>query len=225
MQIAPSILSADFARLAAAVAEVDAVADRLHLDLMDGHFVANLTFGPPVIAALRPHTETYFDCHLMVTNPGDLIDDSVKAGADSVSFHVELGDPQPLIDRIHALDCDAGLAVSPDTPIQEAFPFLENIQTLLVMSVHPGFGGQAFIPEALDKVRAARAEIDARGLDCLISIDGGINTETAAAAGAAGVDVLVAGSAVFRAPDPRAAAIAIRDAGQAARDATMVDHG
>ena len=225
MLIAPSLLSADFARLADAVAEVDAVADRFHLDVMDGHFVPNLTFGPPVIAALRPHTATFFDTHLMVTNPADLLDDAVKAGSNAVTFHVELGDPMPLIDRLHGFGVDAGLAISPETPFDVVRPYLDRIEVLLVMSVHPGFGGQAFIPEVLDKVRAARAEIDAHGYAARISIDGGINAETAVAAGAAGVDILVAGSAVFRAPDPVAAAVAIRDAGAAARDARMADHG
>jgi ribulose-phosphate 3-epimerase len=212
MKIAPSILSADFACLADEVDRVSAEADLLHVDAMDGHFVPNLTIGPPVVASLRKRTDLFLDCHLMVDNPEVLLEDFANAGADRCIVHVELGDPRPRFERLRALDCGVGLVVSPETPVERAFPYLDEIDLLLVMSVHPGWGGQAFIPESLDKVRAARAEISARRLPVEIEIDGGINHETAPAAAAAGVDILVAGSAIFHADDPAAAARALRAA-------------
>ena len=212
MKIAPSILSADFARLGEEVARVSDEADLLHVDVMDGHFVPNLTIGPPVVASLRPVTELFLDVHLMVDNPGVLLDDFAAAGADRCIVHVELGDPRPLFDRMRAHGMGVGLVLSPPTPVDAVLPFLDEIDLLLVMSVNPGWGGQSFIPEVLDKVRVARAEIDARSLPVEFEIDGGIKVDTAAEAAAAGCDILVAGSAVFRADDPAAAARAIRTA-------------
>ena len=212
MKIAPSILSADFARLGEEVARVADEADLLHVDVMDGHFVPNLTIGPPVVASLRPVTELFLDVHLMVDNPGVLLDDFAAAGADRCIVHVELGDPRPLFDRMRAHGMGVGLVLSPPTPVDAVLPFLDEIDLLLVMSVNPGWGGQSFIPEVLDKVRVARAEIDARDLPVEIEIDGGIKVDTAPEAAAAGCDILVAGSAVFRADDPAAAARAIRTA-------------
>jgi ribulose-phosphate 3-epimerase len=169
-----------------------------------------ITIGAPVVASLRPATDLFLDCHLMVDVPGILLDDFAKAGADRCIVHVELGDPRPLFDRLRTLDVGVGLVLNPETPIDDVMPYLDEIDLLLVMSVNPGWGGQAFIPEVLDKVRIARAEIDARRLPVEIEIDGGINAETAPLAVAAGVDVLVAGSAIFHAPDPLAAAREIR---------------
>ncbi|MFZ4516496.1 MAG: ribulose-phosphate 3-epimerase [Acidimicrobiia bacterium] len=217
MLVAPSILAADFSQLAASVARVEAVADRLHVDAMDGHFVPNLSFGPPVIAALRPHTVLYFDCHLMLDNPGELLDAFVNSGANGITVHIELGDPRPLFDRIRSHGVDVGLTLNPDTPIDAVMPYLHEIDTLLIMSVHPGFGGQGFIPEVLEKVRVARAEIDACGLGVLIEIDGGITPETAVASAASGVDILVAGTSVFHAPDPAARVEELRAIGTRAR--------
>ena len=210
MKLAPSILSADFACLADEVDRVSHEADLLHVDAMDGHFVPNLTIGPPVVASLRKRTDLFLDCHLMVDNPGVLLDDFAKAGADRCIVHVELGDPRPLFDRLRALDCGVGLVVNPETPVEHAFPYLDDVDLLLVMSVHPGWGGQAFIPESLDKLRTARAEIAARGLTVELEIDGGINVETAPLAVRAGADILVAGSAIFHADDPAAAARELR---------------
>ena len=210
MKLAPSILSADFAELADEVERVRDVADLLHVDVMDGHFVPNLTIGPPVVASLRPRTDLFLDCHLMVDNPGVLLDDFAKAGADRCIVHVELGDPRPLFDRLRALDCGVGVVVNPETPVEHAFPYLDDVDLLLVMSVHPGWGGQAFIPESLDKLRTARAEIAARGLTVELEIDGGINVETAPLAVRAGADILVAGSAIFHADDPAASARELR---------------
>ena len=211
-KLAPSILSADFARLGEEVTAVTDEADLLHVDVMDGHFVPNLTIGPPVVASLRRHTRLYLDCHLMVENPGVLLTDFADAGADRCIVHIEVGDPRPLFAELRGRAIGVGLALSPETPFEVARPYLEEIDLLLVMSVHPGFGGQAFIPEVLDKVRAARQIIDAASLAVEIEIDGGVQQETAPLAAQAGVDILVAGSAIFGAPDPPAAARALREA-------------
>ena len=210
MKIAPSILAADFAELAAEVERVAAESDLLHVDCMDGHYVPNLTIGPPVVKSLRARTDLYLDCHLMVSNPGDLLEAFAAAGADGCTVHVELGDPRPLFDRIRALGMRVGLTLEPETPYDAVEPYLGEIDVLLVMSVHTGFGGQPFIPEVLDKVRAARKDIDSRALPVEIEIDGGISVATAPAAAAAGVDILVAGTAVFGRPDPAAAARELR---------------
>ena len=216
MKLAPSILSADFAELAAEVERVREVADLLHVDVMDGHFVPNLTIGPPVVKSLRRRTELFLDCHLMVDNPGVLLEEFADAGADRCIVHIELGDPRPLFDALRARDVGVGLVLNPPTPVDTVLPYLDEIDLLLVMSVNPGWGGQAFIPEVLDKVAVALKEIDARGLAVEIEIDGGINADTAGAAAAAGCDILVAGSAVFRAADPVAAARAILAAAEQA---------
>ncbi len=210
-KIAPSILACDFSELAAEVDRVAGEADLLHVDVMDGHFVPNLSIGAPVVKCLRPKTDLYLDCHLMIDNPGDLLDDFAAAGADSCTVHVELGDPRPLFDRMRAHGMRVGLVLNPETPLDAVVPYLEEIDILLFMSVHPGFGGQAFLPEVLDKVRAARAIVDERGLPVELEIDGGINLETAPLAAAAGADILVAGSAIFGKSDPAAAARGIRD--------------
>jgi ribulose-phosphate 3-epimerase/16S rRNA (cytosine(967)-C(5))-methyltransferase len=215
-KIAPSILSADFACLADDVGRVSEEADLLHVDVMDGHFVPNLTIGPPVVASLRARTDLFLDCHLMVDNPGVLLADFAKAGADRCIVHVELGDPRPLFAELRERGLGVGLTLNPDTPVESVLPYLADIDLLLVMSVHPGFGGQAFISAVLDKVRVARRAIDDAGLAVEIEIDGGINVDTARDAVAAGVDILVAGSAIFAEPDPAAAARAIRDAARLA---------
>jgi len=210
MKIAPSILAADFAHLADEVAKVTPECDLLHVDVMDGHFVPNISIGPAVVTSLRPVTDLYLDCHLMIENPGDFLDQFAKAGADSCTVHVELGDPRPLFDRMRAHGMRVGLVLNPETPLDAVEPYLTEIDILLFMSVHPGFGGQAFLPEVLDKLRAARAIVDERSLPVELEIDGGINHETAPRAAEAGADILVAGSAVFGAPDSAAAARAIR---------------
>ncbi len=210
IKIAPSILAADFAHLADEVARVAQDIDLLHVDCMDGHYVPNLSIGPPVVAALRKATDLYLDCHLMVSDPGSLLDMFAEAGADGITVHVEVGDTESLIRRIRDLGCRVGLTLEPATPLSDLERFLDSIDTLLVMSVKTGFGGQVFIPEVLDKVRSARRIIVERGLCCEIEIDGGIKASNAAMAAAAGVDILVAGTAVFGAVDPAAAAREIR---------------
>lgn len=212
MKVAPSILAADFANLAADVARIAGVADLLHVDCMDGHYVPNLTIGPPVVKALRKHTDLFLDCHLMVDNPGVLLSGFADAGADGCTVHIELGDPRLLFDEIRALGMRVGLSFEPGTPFDAVEPYLAEIDLLLVMSVHTGFGGQPFIPEVLDKVRSARAVIDARDLPVEIEIDGGIKIDNAHLAVEAGVDILVSGTGIFGADDPAAAAAAIRAA-------------
>ena len=211
-KIAPSILSADFAQLADDVERVAAEADLLHVDVMDGHFVPNLTIGPPVVKSLRKRTDLHLDCHLMVDNPGELLEDFADAGADGCTVHIELGDPRPLFAAMRELGLRVGLTHNPETPVEAVLPYLEEIDVLLFMSVHPGFGGQAFIPSVLDKLTAARRVVDDGGLPVELEIDGGINRETAPRAAAAGADILVAGSAIFHADDPAAAARQIREA-------------
>jgi len=211
MKLAPSILSADFSDLAREVERVSGEADLLHVDVMDGHFVPNLTIGPPVVQSLRKRTDLFLDCHLMVDNPGALLADFARAGADGCTVHVELGDPRPLFEQMRALGLRVGLVLNPETPFDAVRPYLDEIDLLLVMSVNPGWGGQAFIPDVLAKVTAARQIVDAQGLALEIEIDGGINPDTAGPAARAGADILVAGSAIFRQPDPAAAARHIRE--------------
>jgi ribulose-phosphate 3-epimerase len=216
VKIAPSILAADYARLAEEVERVGPEADWVHVDIMDGHFVPNLTIGPPVVRSLRKHTDLVLDCHLMVDDPASLLEPLAEAGADGCTVHIELGDPTALIRRMRELDLMAGLVLNPPTPIGAVLPYLEAIDLLLVMSVTPGRGGQAFKPEVLPKLEVARRVVDERGLALQLQIDGGINVQTAPLAVRAGADILVAGSAIFEAEDPRAAARSIRAAALAA---------
>ncbi len=211
-KIAPSILAADFARLGAEVEAVRSGCDQLHVDVMDGHFVPNLSLGPAVVESLRRVTDLHLDVHLMIDNPAEFITPFANAGADNITVHVELGDPRPMFEEMRRLKVGVGLVLNPETPLDAVIPYLEEIDVLLFMSVNPGFGGQAFIPEVLEKVARARAIVDERALNIELEIDGGITAENAFIAAQAGADILVAGSAVFRAPDSLAAAHAIRAA-------------
>jgi ribulose-phosphate 3-epimerase len=197
--IAPSILSADFARLGEEVRAIDAAGcDWIHVDVMDGHFVPNLTIGPGVVAALRPHSQLPFDVHLMIAPVDPYIPDFASAGADIITLHPEAGPHlHRSIQLIKSLGKKAGVALNPATPVDAIEYVLGDIDLVLVMSVNPGFGGQSFIAETLEKVSAVRAMIDGRGRAIDLEIDGGINADTARTAIAAGADVLVAGTASF----------------------------
>jgi ribulose-phosphate 3-epimerase len=213
IKVAPSILSANFAAMGEAVAKLkEQGADWVHFDVMDGNFVPNITFGPDMCKALRPLTDLPIDVHLMVEHPSDWIEPFRKAGADILTIHVESSERHlhRTLQAIRAAGMKAGVVLNPATPIQSCVHLLPECDLVLLMSVNPGFGGQSFIPETIAKIRLLKDEIDARGLPTLIEIDGGVNPETAKLCIDAGADVLVAGSAVFKAADPKAMIAAIR---------------
>ena len=197
----PSLLLCDFARLADEVARLeDAGVEALHLDVMDGHFVPNLTYGPPIVAAVRSCTDLPLDVHLMISNPGDYLDEFRDAGADSLTIHIEaVPEPGRVLDRIRALGAISGLALNPPTPLSAVEPYLAACDLLLVMSVMPGFGGHEFDPVALEKLRALRSAPAAAHL--LLEVDGGVNESTIGNSADAGATLFVVGSAIFKQPD------------------------
>jgi ribulose-phosphate 3-epimerase len=215
--IAPSLLSADFARLAEETARVPD-ADWLHVDVMDNHFVPNLTLGLPVVKAIKASTDTPLDCHLMIENPERWAPGYAEAGAHNVTVHAEActEDPRMLARTLRAAGALAGLAIKPRTPLDDYLEVLREFDTLLVMTVEPGFGGQEFIAAVLPKVRRARERVESGHLKLFVEVDGGINEETIVQAAEAGADVFVAGSAVYGADDPGAAIRALRAAAAAA---------
>ncbi|MCP4249525.1 MAG: ribulose-phosphate 3-epimerase [bacterium] len=215
MRVAPSLLAADFGRLAEQVATVeDAGAEVLHLDVMDGHFVPNISFGIPVIQSLRSRSRLFFDAHLMIKEPQRYAEAFVNAGSDLLTFHIEVTDtPGQVIDHIRSLGVPVGVSINPTTPVSAIEPILPDVDLVLVMSVWPGFGGQSFMAEVLEKV------VDLRGRlrpDQRLEIDGGIDPGTIEAAVTAGADTLVAGSAVFGSPDPVAAMHKLADLAESA---------
>lgn len=212
-KISPSVLAADLSNLKGALSDMEnAGADMIHLDVMDGNFVPNITFGQPVIRALRGGSNLIFDVHLMIASPEKYAMEFIDAGADILTFHLEATKgPLELLRDIRSQGVMAGISVKPATPVEELYPYLEECDMVLIMTVEPGFGGQKLIPETVEKVRKIKAEIEYRGLNVDIQVDGGINLQNASTLVNAGATILVAGSSVFGSKDPRAAISALRN--------------
>ena len=211
IEVVPSILSADFARLADEMAAIESAGvTMVHLDVMDGHFVPNITIGPPVVAKLRRHSRLFFDSHLMISEPARYVEAFAQAGVNNITFHIEVTDePEKIVDKIHHLGCTAGITLNPETPTESIRKVAPLCDMVLVMTVHPGFGGQAFLDEAARKVIAVREIV---GPDVRVEVDGGIDPETALLVVSYGADTLVAGNAIFGQPDRVAAIRAIKEA-------------
>ena len=212
--IAPSLLAADYSKLETEIKRVEeAGAEYLHLDIMDGAFVPNISFGPDLVASIRKCTGMFFDVHLMIKRPERYIDRFVKAGADIITVHYEACEnPLSVIHLIHSYEMKAGIAISPNTPVDVLLPLVNDIDMALIMTVEPGFGGQALIPECLDKVRSLRKYCAERGIDLDIEVDGGINADNVSLCTSAGANVIVAGSAIFKAKKPKVVISAMKQA-------------
>ena len=211
VKIAPSMLSADFLHLESDVEMVNRNADIFHLDIMDGVFVPNLSYGFPVVDAIAKKAEKPLDAHLMIVNPENYVERFAKAGVSMLSFHLNAAeDPSSLVSRIRELGMTPGIAINPDIPVESLFPYLKDCGFVLIMSVFAGFGGQKFIPQTLERLAAVKAEIVRTGADCLVEVDGGISPDNARAVVNAGADILVVGSSVFCAADSAAAIASMR---------------
>ncbi len=203
IQIAPSMLSADFLHLEKDVEMVNACADLFHLDIMDGVFVPNISYGFPVVDAIASKAEKPLDAHLMIVRPETYVKRFAESGISMLSFHLNATeDPGAVLDLIHGCGMKAGIAVNPDIPVERLFPYIGRCEYMLVMSVFAGFGGQKFIEDTYGRIRTLKSEIAGRGADCLIEVDGGVSAKNASALAEAGADILVAGSAVFKSSDP-----------------------
>lgn len=203
IQIAPSMLSADFLHLEKDVEMVNACADLFHLDIMDGVFVPNISYGFPVVDAIASKAEKPLDAHLMIVRPETYVKRFAESGVSMLSFHLNATeDPGAVLDLIHGCGMKAGIAVNPDIPVERLFPYIDRCEYMLVMSVFAGFGGQKFIEDTYGRIRTLKSEIAGRGADCLIEVDGGVSAKNASSLAEAGADILVAGSAVFKSSDP-----------------------
>lgn len=211
VKIAPSMLSADFLHLESDVEMVNRNADIFHLDIMDGVFVPNISYGFPLVEAIAQKADKPLDAHLMIVNPENYVERFAKAGVSMLSFHLNAAtEPSALVKRIRELGMTPGIAINPDIPVESLFPYIKDCGFVLIMSVFAGFGGQKFIPQTLDRLAAVKAEIRRTGADCLVEVDGGISPDNASAVVNAGADILVAGSSVFRAADPAVAIASMR---------------
>ena len=211
LEIAPSLLSADFGYLMKDIESVEKECRFLHLDVMDGHYVPNLSIGIPVIKSIRKYSDMIFDTHLMITEPEKYVKAFADAGSDYITFHIECSDdPSALMGQIRELGKKAGVAIHPDTPIEKIFPYVKEADLILIMSVRPGFGGQSYMEGSTERIAAVRAEMDRVESEAILSVDGGINVNTIAEAHKAGAGLLVAGSACFGKEDPGAAAAELK---------------
>lgn len=205
IKISPSVLASDFSKLGEESARMEkAGAHYLHLDVMDGHFVPNISFGAPVIASIRKHTSLVFDVHLMISDPLKYAEDFAKSGADIITFHLESdSDTEQTIEKIRSLGCKVGISLKPKTPASAVFEYLDRLDMVLVMTVEPGFGGQSFMGDMLPKIEEIKGEINKRKLKVDIQVDGGVDENTISLCSKAGANVFVAGSAIFKAPDAK----------------------
>ena len=210
MKVSASILSADFACLGDEIKRIHEFIDWIHIDVMDGHFVPNITFGPKIVKSIRKYTDKVFDVHLMISEPEKYIDVFADSGADYITVHLESGNTIELIKKIRDLNKKPGISIKPSTPIEDLFGFIDKIELILIMSVEPGFGGQEFMSDVLEKIQELRKEIDKRNSTCKISVDGGINNHTAKLVKDAGADIVVSGSSIFKSLDYKEAIKAIR---------------